>query len=206
MENQLQELQLKIQQYEDQIGQVNEFLSTDSTNIQFLQLRDDLNKALALTNDLLQAHSNQDFDNYDDDIDDIIGNNEDDSPFIKAKLPQKTGILNGEIIEVLAGERPYAGIIISINHDDQTCNIKYFEHDVEVTLPLESINRIQPGIFTRDDIKPGFKCQCKYSQDQNYYDAEVSMLTKFGCLVTYTQYGNKEEVPIEYLRQAKPAV
>ena len=46
----------------------------------------------------------------------------------------------------------------------------------------------------------GLKCQCKYALDRKYYNVTVGKLTEFGCMVTYTEYGNSEEVPIQYLR------
>lgn len=92
-------------------------------------------------------------------------------------------------------------------------------------MPVSSFYRAPTATINKADIKIGFKCQCKYAADQTYYDAVVSFLncihksnhlltrtifqvtaiTDYGFLVTYTQYGNSEEVPLEYLRQLNNA-
>ena len=38
-------------------------------------------------------------------------------------------------------------------------------------------------------------------QDQKYYDAIVNEKTEHGYAITYTQYGNSEEIPLEYIRK-----
>jgi hypothetical protein len=156
----------KIASYSSQLEQVNSILSTDPENTQFLQIRDDLQKVIALTTDLMQyqhtsndspkdhhlhssTSSNQptsstareaeaDFDGDDDDDDDDL-DDEDDRPAIP------TGIIQvGEVVEVLGGDRPYAGVVTSILNDTEY-RVKYFEYETEVTLPISSLTRIPPG-------------------------------------------------------------
>ena len=117
-----------------------------------------------------------------------------------ASAPQLTGIIQvGEVVEVRGGDRPYAGVVVEILTASEY-RVKYYEYQAEVTLPVTSLTRIAPGSLTREEVAVGFKGQCKFSQDQLYYDAVVQELTPHGARVYYPQYGNAEEVPLAYLR------
>lgn len=131
----------------------------------------------------------------------------------------RTGAIRvGENVEVLGGDRPYTGTVTAIINKTE-CKVKYFEYDAEVSLPIVSLQRIIPdyyaepnssnsagnstnrytGLLLKDATK-GMKVQAKYALDQNYYDAIIDSITTRGVAITYTQYGNSEEVPIEYVR------
>jgi hypothetical protein len=105
----------------------------------------------------------------------------------------------GDHVEVTGGERLFAGVITSVIHESEF-QVKYYEYDSEVVLPRSCLQRITRGPFQTEDVKLGMKCQCKYAVDQQYYDAVISGITQFGYTVTYIEYGNSEEVPLEYLR------
>jgi len=97
----------------------------------------------------------------------------------------------------------YAGILLSIDDDNSNCRIKYFEYDSEVMVPIIQVRRITPGHVTKKDAIVGYKCLCKFSQDQQYYDATITTITEHGVTVTYNAYGNSEEVPLAYLKPLK---
>ncbi|KAG5175889.1 hypothetical protein JKP88DRAFT_259084 [Tribonema minus] len=54
------------------------------------------------------------------------------------------------------------------------------------------------------DVKRGFKCRGLYLGDMQWYDCVIESKTEHGYKVLFTQYGNREELPLEYLQQ-KPA-
>lgn len=64
---------------------------------------------------------------------------------------------------------------------------------------------VSKNCLTADQVGPGLKCQCRYAVDRKWYDVEVDKLTPHGCIVVYTKFGNKEEVPLEYLRHTPVA-
>lgn len=111
-----------------------------------------------------------------------------------------------EIVEVIGDQRVYAGILLGVDDDNSNCRIKYFEYDTEVTVPIIQVRRIALGPVSKKDAIIGYKCLCKYSQDQQYYDATITQITEHGVIVTYTAYGNTEEVPIAYLKPLKKKV
>lgn len=207
--------------YRDQLVQVDGFLTTDPSNQQFLSLRNDLIKAITLTNELLNAttnssqilqsstSSNNNSKNTfngkekdatcDDEYD--IESSSDNEQEESAPLPAKIGAITvGEVVIVSGGDRPYAGVLVELKIDTAECVIKYFEHVTEVILPLISISRVDPGFYNTSDISVGMKYLCKYSADQIYYEAEIISKSKYGFNVTFTEYGNSEEVPLEYLK------
>jgi hypothetical protein len=208
--------------YNQQLKQVDEFLSSDPSNPQFLSLRKDLIQAISLTTELLivdtsrsqvtdnhqtseNSASKENDDEYD--VDDSGSEDEVDENYAFAKastaatLPAKYGaIAVGEVICVSGGDRPYAGVVVELKLEAAECVIKYFESDSEVVLPLISISRVDPGYFKPSDVTIGMKCLCKYSADQVYYEAEVISKSKYGYVVKYSEYGNAEDVPLEYLK------
>ena len=203
------DLTSKLTLYSDQLVQVKTLLSSDPENTQYLKLKDDLLNVINLTTALLSQHQTSE-----EDVDAESQGNEaakgagddfdDDDDFEKevtTTTQQPTGAIQiGECVEVVGGDRAFAGVVTNILSPSEY-RVKYFEFDTEVTLPIATLTRINTGNnLTKADIKPGFKGQCKYSQDQLYYDATVQQVTEHGAIVVYTQYGNTEEVPIAYIR------
>lgn len=59
---------------------------------------------------------------------------------------------------------------------------------------------LPPNAFAFVDIKPGLKCTAKYSGDGRWYAAKVDDVTSESTIrVTFTEYGNTEIVPLEYI-------
>lgn len=197
------ESEAKLKLYEQQLSQVNDMLAYDPQNTQFLQLKVDLDQVILLTTDLIKntvaANS-------------IVAQ----SAFVEAKAapsavvaPSSTGEIEivktgtievGETVEV-SGDRVYAGVVTGIINETEY-KVKYFEYDSEVSLPVSSLSRIRhvyPLIKPQSSVKIGMTCQCKYSADQNFYEAIITEITANGYQVMFPQYGNGEEVPYEYL-------
>ncbi len=108
----------------------------------------------------------------------------------------------GDRVIVSGGERPFAGVITGLMSDKEY-RVKYYEYEVEVSLPADSLRRlIVQDAMQSADVTIGTVCQCKYSVDQTYYEAVITGITQYGFVVTYPQYGNTEEVPVEYLKHS----
>ena len=221
----MEDLDGKIAQYKEQLNQVNGFLLSDPNNAQFIKLKEDLVKVIDLTNLINSQNeptssSNRGggggaadmYDDEDDDDNNLEDNNSvDDNDTANKGFVSNTGVLTvGECVEVLGGDRPYAGTVTGII-DESTVKVKYFEFETEVTLPSSSVFRITPSSdyeMDPEEVKIGQKgvYQCKYATDQTFYDAVVTSLTQYGCAVKYTLYGNVEEVPLAYLKTLAPRV
>lgn len=103
------------------------------------------------------------------------------------------------MVEVLGGDRPYAGVVTGFI-DEATARVKYFEFDAEVSLPVTSLARLPDATVAAPELNRKGFYECKYATDSQWYDAMVTALTAHGCHVTYTLYGNSEEVPTAFLR------
>ena len=214
-----EDLETKIVQYTEQLNQVTSFLLSDPNNVQFLKLKEDLTKIIDLTQLINSQHekplssssngqTNDMYDDEDDDdnnLDDNNSVNDDNQSNGRGRVTVNTSaIVVGECVEVLGGDRPYAGTVTGII-DSDTYQVKYFEFETEVILQSSCIFRIVSASdfdIESEEVKIGQKglYQCKYATDQTFYDAIVTSLTPNGCMVKYTLYGNVEEVPIAYLK------
>ena len=108
----------------------------------------------------------------------------------------------GDRVMVLGGDRPYAAVITGMLSDDQV-QLKYYEFQAEVALSKDNIAPIAAsfaGSLTPSELTVGTEVECRYALDQQYYHATISGITQYGYMVTYQEYGNSEEVPIEFLR------
>ena len=203
------ELESKLSLYAQQLSQVDELLQIDANNPQFLKLKEDLVSVISLTKALLiqvigSSPSSQPIGNQSSESSATNGGNTSTIHAVPSAKPAnnatKTGAIQvGEVVEVLGDQRVYAGVVTEVINDTEY-KIKYFEYPTEVSLPVNSLQRLPSGAFTNETITQGLNCQCKYATDQNWYDCQVTALTEYGCIVTYTAYGNCEEVPLAYLR------
>lgn len=192
------ELLEDITKYESQLAIFTESLKTDPTNQDLLKAKSDLSHLIDLTRTLAEKT----VDNVEFDIPDDVEEN----VFVRAELTvsESAPFSVGDAVEVISGERPYAGVVLEVNPQGNTGHVKiwYFEYDAEVVLPLSDLGKIaKPTVKPSDlEVLP-FKCQCRYMADQRWYDAEVLAKGKHGYTIQYTQYKQTEEVPINYLRK-----
>lgn len=206
----------KVLLYKAQLEQVNQLLLIEPTNEQFLTLKNDLEKVISLTEALLSKY----YDEVSTDggainqlqnIRKSVANGNDnqynlsdleDENELNENNIKKLEVYNiGDRVEVNGGDRLYSGVITEVL-DEKNFKVRYYEFDTIVTLPQNIISHILPGAFSQSPqiVTIGMKCQCKYATDQKYYECVVNEITKYGFTVTYTAYGNSEEVPIDFLR------
>lgn len=216
------DLREKLATYQGQLEQVHQLLEIDSSNEQFLSLKEDLEKVISLTQTLLvqvaaqeshlgptQFHDNNDntkTKSAENDTGSYSPGQADDASDQEGGTLATTittiakKFVAGDRIEVLGGARVFSGVVTRILNDTE-CHIRYYEFpDSEVTLPMSSLQAIPAGQLRKEQVAIGFTGQCKYATDQQYYAATVTGITPYGYLITYTEYGNVEEVPLEYLR------
>lgn len=185
-------------------------LTSDLLQYQIKSTNDNISSADELYNQKL-GHDNDDNEDGDDDDNDVgetelINDVDSDLDDLDTETDrvitstQLTGVIQvGEVVEVMGGDRPYAGVVVEILNASEY-RVKYYEYQTEVTLPVTSLTRIASGSLIKEEVAAGFKGQCKFSQDQLYYDATVQEITEHGVRVLYPLYGNVEEVPLAYLR------
>lgn len=210
MEETAEQLESKLNAYQGQLQQVHQLLAIDANNEQFTKLKDDLEQVITLTqalfNQVKEGESSQGVQlrkkvKVEDRYSPTAAALEDEDEEPSTAVEQVTGepLQIGDHVEVTGGERVFTGVITAVIHETEF-QVKYYDFESEVALPLSSLRRIPAGAFKRNDVTLGMTCQCRFALDRQYYDVTITGLTQFGYKVTYTEYGNTEEVPIEYLR------
>ena len=169
-----EEIESKLSVYRSQLEQVSQLLLDEPSNEQFINLKDDLEKVISLTETLTRQQyptepTNQQNQVEDDDqysLGDAESEGEDgpskidinlqDTDIAKQLLPVKLGQLEvGEHVEVLGGDRPFAATILEISPNPSNSNeliykIRYYEFpDTPVLLTSSSakLERITPGPY-----------------------------------------------------------
>lgn len=199
------DLEAKIALYNQQLGQVDELLQLDATNAEFLKLKSDLQQLITLTRALLvkvisgSSPGLAPATGVSSSIANISSSTLQSSNAGAPVTIRKGPIQVGEVVEVTGGDRIYAGVVKEIINQTEY-KIKYFEFPTEVSLPVSSLQRPGLSYYLPDQVTMDMACQCKYAADQTYYDCKVTGVTEHGYTVTYTEYGNSEEVPINYLK------
>jgi hypothetical protein len=244
------DLRSRVTEYQTQLAQIIALLLVTPGNEQLVKLKSDLEKAIALTNQLIAQqqggpvaavvassyststdphsageggeHSNNESDAS---IDCDEGEEEEEeggdegghgtssgrgmAPGAVPPTPAEVPLRVGENVEAVGGNRPYAGTVLALSRstsDDNTsttpdtATVKYFEFEAPVMVSIGMLQRIPRTSIKAGQLVSGFKCQAKFGQDQQWYDAIIESASEHGYMVTFIGYGNTEEVPIEYIR------
>lgn len=197
----------KILAYKEQLAQIEAYLTSDQNNAQWLKLKHDIENVIKMTETLIQVQNKDTQSSGDSSSSSSSGAH---TPAVseveRFQAITITTVQVGDRIEVI-GDRPYAGVVTAVSADSSMCTLKYFEVGKEVTLPLTQMRKLtsKHGLTT-DQVAPGLKCQCRFAADRKWYDVIIDEITPHGYTVTYTKFGNKEEVPLEYLRHTPIAV
>ncbi|CAM9143943.1 unnamed protein product [Phaeothamnion confervicola] len=113
----------------------------------------------------------------------------------------------GSRVEVLSGVQWLPAWITAPSPDGGFVVRLYGSGTKEQKVSLSSIRRLvpQPYGFQSGVVTAGQACQAVFREDGQFYEAVVTEVTAYGYRVTFTGYGNSEEVPLEYLRRGGSA-
>ncbi|KAJ1460267.1 hypothetical protein M885DRAFT_510087 [Pelagophyceae sp. CCMP2097] len=186
-------LREKLATYADQLFQVEGLLQADPQNDQFQKLRQDLRDVIKLTEDLIKFQHDQGA-----------------AAAEAAERTQADGDAYlaryqvGMRVEAFFAteEKWFPAVITAIAEDHQSYTVVYIGFGNAETIDSD---RVRPllcdDLLDAMKIVVGYECRGRFSGDGKYYDCVVSGVTDFGYKVTFTAYGNAEELPLEYLRQ-----
>jgi hypothetical protein len=241
------DLRSRVTEYQKQLAQIIALLLVSPGNEQLVKLKSDLEKAIAVTNQLIaqqqggpvaaatalapsasvaSASGGEDVDHVDhgsdmSSDDEADGEEETDgrghgrsseqgiAPGAAPPTPAEVPLRVGENVEAVGGDRPYAGTVLALSRSTDesnsstgpdTATVKYFEFEAPVMVSITMLQRIPRTSIRAGQLAPGFKCQVKFGQDQQWYDAVIESESEHGYMATFIGYGNTEEVPIEYIR------
>ena len=177
------ELSLKLETYSEQLQQVEKVLESDPDNEQFLKLRNDLVEVRKLTEDLFNYKSSLG--------EEAPEEEEEEETVIKA-------FEVGARCEAMYQGKWYPAVVTKVSEKKYTVVYIGFGN-------TEVVETVRPLVTTAEVLDssvlvPGFECSARYSGDGKYYEATIDEATTFGYRVTFTEYGNQEELPLEYIR------
>ena len=190
LEKSVESLNEDISSYQIKLDQVERGLELEPENTELTKLKSDLQHLISLTQSLADNQNA------------FTRNTTSAAAMATASSNgMRIPYTIGEAVEVLSGERPFAAVVKDILPDG-AIKIWYFEFNTEVILPVSDLGKIaRPTVKPTELTTFPFKCQCRYMQDSRWYDAIVTGKGENGYMITYTQYGQSEEIPISYVRK-----
>eukprot|EP00635_Sarcinochrysidales_sp_CCMP3193_P014382 CAMPEP_0118901480 /NCGR_PEP_ID=MMETSP1166-20130328/7166_1 /TAXON_ID=1104430 /ORGANISM="Chrysoreinhardia sp, Strain CCMP3193" /LENGTH=334 /DNA_ID=CAMNT_0006840655 /DNA_START=13 /DNA_END=1017 /DNA_ORIENTATION=- len=187
------ELSEKLKTYSEQLSQVEGLLEKDASNEQLLKLRQDLVEVTKLTEDLIKYKAKD------------APPEEAEEQAKEEEEAEEVAVRKFEVgmrCEALYGEKWYPAVITKIDDDDDYVVVFIGFGNTPETVARDGLRPLVCPHETLDasTLAVGAECSARYSGDGKYYDAVVDEVTDFGYKVTFSDYGNTEELPLEYLR------
>ena len=138
------------------------------------------------------------------------------APVVAASAKPQPKYRVGEVVEgCFSEDSVWYRARIDIVHDGPTYKVTYLEYGNEEVLPESSIRAatqqpqpVLPQVAAVQAFQVGEKCEAVFSEDQQWYNAVIDLISPDGksVSVTFTDYGNKEVVPRENLKKLVAAV
>ncbi|KAJ8602035.1 hypothetical protein CTAYLR_002730 [Chrysophaeum taylorii] len=180
-----EELKQKLATYGEQLGQVEALLASDPSNEQFIRLKQDLVEVTKLTEDLLKFKASE-------------AQRQEASE--KVEHVEVSAFEVGMRCEAVYQEKWYPAVITGMSGGRYTVVFIGFGNsevlDAAGVRPLHAEHEsLDPASLTA-----GFECLARYSGDGQFYEVVIEEVTDFGYKVMFVDYGDSEEVPLEYLR------
>mmetsp|Transcript_57893 Transcript_57893/g.154698 ORF Transcript_57893/g.154698 Transcript_57893/m.154698 type:complete len:323 (+) Transcript_57893:107-1075(+) len=201
MEETSEDLLTKLDQYREQLAQVESGLEENPEEPQLLKLRNDLREVIALTEDLqkYQAATEQDA-------------RPGASAAVGTEQRSAAAKIIGRTCEVFyedgTTKKWYNAIIKSVRKDSRgidRCTVELIGFQNTREYRFSEVRLVKPPHPAQ--CGPGTKCQAIFEEDGLWYDCVVKEQTEKGYRVLFTDYGNDEEVNFDQVRlgQSKQA-
>ena len=173
-----------------QLVQVRELLLKDPTNAELVALERDLKQVLDLENDLALERARG------------VTRDGSGAQMTASALAAEWRV--GTSCEAFFQARWFAASVVASGADGGA-RVRFFGYGNVVDFPpgSQQIRALSGGhapALAKGSLGPGAACQAVYSIDRAWYDAAIVAPTEYGFRVKFTQYGNEEEVPVEYVR------
>jgi len=193
-------LQEKLRTYETQLQKVDELIQKDPENEDWKKLRSDLVEVIDLTKTLIRKEEKKN--------DDVMLNIRKNAPEIieKPKVMTETSSwypVVGDACEALYDSKWYPVNVSDTSSEDESLIVKFYTFGNEERVPLTNLRPLQNIAeipIQAHQVQVGEQYQALFSADRKWYDAKITNVNSRGASVTYTAYGNTEEVPFEWLR------
>lgn len=209
----MEDLKQKLQTYSEQLSQVEALIASDPENEQFLKLRQDLVEVTKLTEDLLKYKHSQQFQQPGKEGGDgavasagsslAVAQNADDVG--GETMTMATRFEVGMRCEAQYQEKFYPAVVTGISGGSFT--VVFIGFGNTEVLSADGLRPLLADgeLVDSSSVTAGWDCMARYSGDGKWYEAVVEEVTDLGYRVNFVDYGNSEEVPLEYLRPREAA-
>ena len=92
----------------------------------------------------------------------------------------------------------FAGKLSNVNVDNQTADVEWIGYSQTSTVPAKFIKLSKHP--DPSQLAEGYYCESLYTLDGSWYPCMIDRIVEDGYVVKFKKFGNKETVPIEYLR------
>lgn len=184
-EESVDQLKQTIADYQTNLTQIEDLIKenqNDPTKIAELELlRKEIQDAIAYSTDLIKLK-------------------ESDQGKIKVSNKTLTEKDKGKVCEAFfdTEKQWFAGTITNVNVEQQTAEIDWIGYTEKSTVPAKYIKVAKHPDASQ--LAEGYFCESLYLQDGCWYPCMIERIFEDGYLVRFKKFGNKETVPLEYLR------
>jgi survival-of-motor-neuron-related-splicing factor 30 len=181
----VKELKQTIADYQEKLNQIDELIKgekDDATKIAEMELlKKEIQSAIDYSSDLIKLK-------------------ESDQGKIKVSMRVLTDKDKGKVCEGFfnSEQQWFAGKIIDVNVEDQTAEIDWIGFTEKSSLPAKYIKIAKHPDSSQ--LEEGYVCESLYTLDGNWYPCMIERIFEDTYFVKFRKFGNKENVPIEYLR------
>ncbi|PFH34727.1 malic enzyme [Besnoitia besnoiti] len=238
LEDSIEDLQAKLQQYEEQVEQVNEALKLQPEEAALLKLKNDLEEVISLTRDLISFQTQEQAEaakaeaaeagEAGREVEDVKEPHEDaetrerdvsttgagvkrplesaDASESSTRLTHLSGgssVVGRTCLAEYEGKKFYAEILdLKKSKQGERVLVEFIGWKNQQEYPVHQVQLLSP--VAPSAVPPGTAAQAIFSEDGKWYDCVVDEHTTSGYKVTYTEYGNSEEVKFDQVRLKKP--
>lgn len=131
---------------------------------------------------------------------DLIKLKETDQGKIKVSNRMLTERDKGKVCEAFfdSEKQWFAGTVINVNVEQQTAEIDWVGYTEKSTLPAKFVKVAKHPDASQ--VQEGYFCESLYTLDGCWYPCMIEKIVEDGYVVKFKKFGNKETVPLEYLR------
>jgi len=215
MDDDLASLQAKLKTYGDQMVQVEGLIQQDPTNQEWLKLKSDITEVMQLTTEYVKiktqearqaAQSSTVAQASPAPVGTTAVNQSAASAAVGAEtVPDGWKPIVGQACEASFDKRWYP-VHVTAAHEDEAYSVVFYTHnnsEVVEGANLRPLMDANPAPIDKDTLESGQACQARFAADGTWYASKIDSVSERGCMVTFTEYGNQEEVPFLWIRLAE---
>jgi len=204
--------------YEQQLLGVEKLIALEPNNAQYIKLKEDLEEVIALTKDLVRVQEKTTSAAADADAAaagaiGISQGGKKSKEQQKKKQQQQQQQQADDFVSFDVGataeakhtenEVWYPVRILGCDPSEGTYHIQFLTFQSKATISVLQLRKLQGVLVDHVPAEPtlavGAEVAARYSADRVMYAAQIEAVTPLGYVVVYTAYGNKEEVPAEWI-------